>query len=534
MSKNRSNVLALQLKRKVQLKRHPVIAKMTFQRERPDLVSLLDAMQQNAQNMPERLKAYLQRESLWHEESNTLSEKGERVQASGLYEIAERGLYHIWYTDNDPLLGTRPVLLQRDTAFFEPHTKEWMKGADAARSDFSVDKALQVEVLEQVYEGRSSRQSKQTLSLVKLEPEVICSSDEYAEVDLSWGIGLAQSLVSLSGKLDVLVFSQNKPGNRPETLELAIDGFTSELDSLMNSIADQFEGDWQSKNRCMAVKLGGIQQYSNAVANFKVGSRGLQNLITNSGEFDSVLMQHISIKPVDQADAEQWHQHWLAVFYSKAYQSSEQARQQQAQWLDHSALADYELSLKEGASLLGSLAREQLPEAFWHVAAMAGLTPAKSKKLRLPISLVKGDALQLKALIGQLTAGEAVEQMIYSDRYVHTPRQSRNLAAVASCVADAEGMLLTLEAQRGNGVNLPTNWTREFLQKQHDNHGRYWIFIGVSHLYCWECSSGLDFIQESGEDLVVAGTPGFTPKEACELPRYLQEAIKVMQSMEVA
>lgn len=534
MSKNKSSSLALQLKRKVQLKRHPVIAKTIFQRERPDLVSLLDAMQRNSRNMPARLKAYLKHESLWDEESNSLSEKGEQVKSSGLFNVEERGLYHIWYTDSDPLLGTRPLLLQRDTAFFEPNTKGWMKGVDAARSAFSVDEALQVEVLEEVYEGRKSRQLKNSLSLIKLEPEVICAAEKSSEVELEWGIGPSQSLISLSGQLDMLVFSQNKSSGRPETLELVINGFTSKLDPLMNSIADQFEGEWQGRSRVMAVNLENIKQFPSAVENLKVGSRSLKNLPTNCGVFDSVQVQHVSIKPNDQNDAEQWHQYWLTTFYRKSYQSTEKARQQQTRWLDRQALTNFELPLKDGAHLLGSIVREQEPEVFWHIAAMTDLTPAKSKKLHLPISLVNGDTLQIRELIQQLTAGDTIEQVIYSDRYVHSPRQGRNLSALAASVGDANGLLLTLESLDGNSPELPNNWVRAPFKKENNNHGRYWIFIGASHIYCWECSSGLDFILESGDNFVVSGTPGFTPKDVHELPSYLQEAIQAVKPMEVA
>jgi hypothetical protein len=534
MSKNKSSSLALQLKRKVQLKRHPVIAKMTFQRERPDLVSLLDAMQRNSRNMPARLKAYLKHELLWDEESSTLSEKGEQVKSSGLFNVEERGLYHIWYTDNDPLLGTRPLLLQRDTAFFEPNTKGWMKGVDAARSAFSVNETLQLEVLEEIYEGRKSRQVKKNLSLIKLEPEVICAAEKSVEVELSWGIGPSQSLVSLSGQLDMLVFNQNKTSGRPETLELVINGFSSKLDTLMNSIADQFEGEWQGRSRVMAVTLENIKQFPSAVENFKVSSRSLKDLPTNCGMFDSVQVQHVSIKPIDQNDAEQWHQYWLEAFYRKIYQSTEKARQQQTQWLDRQALSNFELPLKDGAFLLESIVREQEPEVFWHVAAMTDLTSTKSKKLHLPISLVNGDALQIKELMQQLSAGDTIEQVIYSDRYVHTSRQGRNLSELATSVGDAKGLLLTLEVKDGNSPQLPSNWVRVPFKKENNNHGRYWIFIGASHTYCWECSSGLDFILESGDNFVVAGTPGFTPKDEHELPGYLQEAIQAMKPMEVA
>ena len=530
--KAKKGALALQLIRKVQLKRYPVIAKATFRRERPDLVTLLDAMQQDSENMPPRLKAYLVREALWNEVDMTLTARGLQVKASGLFEASERGLYHVWYTDNDPLLGTRPVLMQRDTAFFEPNTKGWLKGSDAARSAFKVDEELQVEVLEEVYDGQKSRHTKNTLSLATLEPEVICSGEKSVEVELSWQLDLSHSRVSLKGQLDVLEF-QNKSSNKPELLDLCIHGFEEHFSLIMQSIACRFEGHWDSQDQRMGATIENIQQYPNAVANFKVGSCSHKYLDTTFGQFDSVQLQHIPIKPDDQRDAEQWHSHWLQSFYSKAYQSSKKARQQQAQWLDHRALTDFEVSLKDGANLLDSLAREQHPQAFWHVAAMADLTPSKSKKLRLPISLVNGDTLALNELIAQLSGEEAVKQIIYSDRYVHTSRHNRNLAAVAACVNDAEGQLLTLGMQNGNEAELPGNWQREILKKQNDNHGRYWIFVGASHIHCWECSSGLDFMHETEVGLIVAGTPGFTPKEESELPRYLQETITKMNSEEV-
>lgn len=171
------------------------------------------------------------------------------------------------------------------------------------------------------------------------------------------------------------------------------------------------------------------------------------------------------------------------------------------------------------------MSRESQPQAYWHIAAMADLTPSRSRKLRMPISLVNGDPLDLGALLQQLTGGEYIEHIIYSDRYVYTPRQSRNLNSVAAYFTDADGLLLTLDKQEGKEAELPANWSRDMLHKQNDNHGRYWILIGTKHTWCWECSSGLDFIRESGGQFIVDGSPTFTPKEEAELPRYLQDQI---------
>ena len=521
---NKKGSLALTLSRNVQLKRFPIIAKVTFLRDRPDLVSLLKGMQNNPADMPPRLKAYLKRETLWDESG--ITDRGQQVIDSGLFEAKERGLYHIWYTDNDPLLRTRPVLMQRDTAFFDPNMKGWKKGADAARSEFRVKKPVQLNVLDESFVDRNKTEPKHySLQLASLEPEVICSPEKSAEIELEWTLDFSQSLVSLKGQLDMLRFNQNKTSSRPETLELSIDDFGDRLNDVMMAIAEECDGHWLPRARRLQAYLESIQRYPSAVQKFQIGSFNSSGLTTAMGKFKQVLVKHIPIQPAGQVDAEKWQRCWLEDFYNRKYHSSTEARKQQSQWLDHIALDDFELPLKEQQSLLSEISRESQPQAYWHIAAMADLTPARGRKLRMPISLVNADVLDLGELLHQLSAGEYIEHIIYSDRYVHTSRQSRNLNHVAACLADAEGLLLTLDKQKGNEAELPENWTREILQKHNDNHGRYWILIGTEHTWCWESSSGLDFIRENSGLFTVDGSPTFTPKEVKELPRYLQDQI---------
>ena len=523
-----SGALRLSLYRKLRVKRYPVVAKVTIQRQRPDLKSLLEHIQSNVDGTPLRLKAYLIREKLWDGESSTLTEKGLEVQHSGLYGATERGLYHIWYTDDDLLLGTRPVFLQRDTAFFDPGTTGWLSGSDARYSSFSVERSLPVSVLEGAYEGGKS----QKLTLSTLEPEVICSPDQNAVLELKWDLGPADSCLSLKGQLDVLDFGQKTPTTRPEAFEMEMYRFADYFSAVMHHIAGQYNGQWHDTDKRVVVELEQIQQNAGAVQNFTVASGIFPNLVTDFGSFASVKVENIPIKPANQSDAELWHRKWLETFYDVAYQPSEISRRKQAFWLDHVAVADYELPLHETNNLLQLLSRESAPEAYWHVAALADLSPAKSKKQRLPITLLSQDALNLKGLVNQLAGGEVVQRIIYSDRYVRTKRQNRNLASVAACISEADGLLLTLEPQGDQVDELPDNWERQYFRKQHDNHGRFWIFIGASHTYCWECSIGLDFIRENPTDFVVEGTPGFTPKEEHELPHYLQDLVGNMKSVE--
>ncbi|KJR29299.1 hypothetical protein BOO91_15255 [Vibrio navarrensis] len=516
--------LALTLIRTVQLKRYPIIARVTFLRERPDLVSLLKSMQNNPADMPPRLKQYLKQETLWNESG--ITDKGQQVIDSGLFEAKERGLYHIWYTENDPLLGIHPTFIQRDTAFFEPNMQSWKKGSDAARSKFRVDDSLQLRVLEESFVDRNKTELKNiSLQIVSLEPEVICSPEKSAEIHLEWRLGFSASQLSLKGQLDMLQFNQNKTSSRPETLELSINDFGDRLNDVMAAIAGEFDGHWLPKDRRLQSSLESIQRYPSAVQKFQIGSFNRSGLTTDMGEFQSVQAKHIPIQPLNQSDAEKWQRFWLEDFYSRKYHSSAEARKQQAEWLDHIALHDFELPFKEQQSLLSELSRESQPLAYWHIAAMADLTPSKSRKLRMPLSLVNGDVLDLDELIQQLSGGEYIKHIIYSDRYVHTSRQSRNLSYVAAYFSDAEGLLLTLDRQHGKEAELPANWSRDILHKQNDNHGRYWILVGTEHTWCWEYNCGLDFIRENSGLFIVDGSPTFTPKEVAKLPRYLQDQI---------
>lgn len=520
---SRAGSLALTLNRTVQLKRIPIIARCTFLRKRPDLVSLLKGVQNNPADVPSRLKVYLKREALWDESG--ISDKGQQVIDSGLFEAKERGLYHIWYTDNDPFLGARPIMMQRDTAFFDPNMQSWKKGQDAARSEFRVEHSLHLSVLEESFVDHNKTELKNiSLQMASLDPEVICSPEKSAEIQLEWTLGFSASQLSLKGQLDMLQFNQNKASPRPEALDLSIDDFGDRLDDVMAAIAGELDGSWLPDTRRIETQLEHIQLYPSAVQKFQIGSFNHSGLETDMGEFQSVQAKYVPIQPADQSDAEDWHRFWLEDFYSRKYHSSAESRKQQSQWLDHIALNDFELPLKEQQSLLSELSRESQTQAYWHIAAMADLTPSKSKKLRMPISLVNDDVLDLDDLLKQLSGGEYIEHIIYSDRYVHTPRQSRNLNSVAAYFSDAKGLLLTLNNQSSK-AKLPDNWSRKILEKKNDDHGRYWILIGTKHTWCWECSSGLDFILENGGRFCVDGSPTFTPKEEAELPRYLQDQI---------
>ncbi|MDO6683764.1 hypothetical protein Q4551_15845 [Oceanobacter sp. 5_MG-2023] len=530
---------SLTMKRSVTLKRYPMIAQLAFFRGRPDLVSLLAAVQNNYKEMPNRLVDYLSREKLWDRTDAVLTSLGEEVKATGCFNIQERGFYHIWYTDSDSLLGTRPMFIQRDTAFFEPKQTIWKKGIDAKNSQFKFDgseQRLDVQVLEEILHSSPTR-LEPSLGLSTLTPEVICSPEKEATIQLSWKLGFSISSLKLQGQIETLLFSNNRTTNQPHELDISIDGFGEHFVDVMEVIAQKCNGIWHQESQRVAVELETIKHDTNAVQRFVLDKVSQSNLTLATENYSQWEAFNLPIKPINQQDAKAWHQHWLENYYRDVYQPSASARKQQATWLDQDALQGFELPLYHPQNLLAELSRDKQPKAYWHAAALADLTPSKSRKSQLAINLVEGDALDLTNLMHQLCGDEHVKTIIYSDRYVHTPRQSRNLAAVARCFNDAQGQLLTLAAQKGKEDILPANWQKRIIEKRNENHGRFWIFIGQHQVSCWECTCGLDFIKEQGGSYIIDGCPTFIPKDPTELPQFLkhqlQRTLTELQSMEV-
>lgn len=523
------------LQRKVEVKRFPIIAELEFKRERLDLVSLLKSMQQNATTMPRRLITYLKREGLWDSEIDSLTKKAQEVVNTGLINMKERGLYHIWYAHNDPLLGTRPLFIQRDNAFFEPKAQSWKVGTDAKNSEFSVsqDIPLIVDMLDEVFDGKGKKFAQHKGVLISLKPEVICSSDESTFLELKWELGFNKSLVSLQGKLEASNCNKKNQISSIHNFDFNIDDYLYNLDEVMDEVAYGFHGYWNDNARRIEVNLQDICKYSDAIQKLEINSIQIPNLNTEMGVFKRSQITYLPIKPQDDNDAYEWQKAWLFDFHKRKYQNHDDAYNCQSAWLDHEALAEFDLSIKLGQELLDCFSRESKAAAYWHVAAIADLSPSCRKKQILPITLINSDVLSLRELINQLTDGDLIQNVIYSDRYVNTKRQTENLNAIAACIGHAEGVLMTLFSSK-EGYQLPQNWTKQSFKKQSDNHGRYWVFWSKTYTWCWECTSGLDFIQCNGNDhFIVDGTPTFTPKEEAELPLFLQNMIKNIKSVEV-
>ena len=387
MAKPRSKVSAdfsLSLTRPIELRRYPMIAEVTMRRERKDIAALLQEANNNAADLPNRLKKYLAREGLWREDEGLTDKAKAVLDSDGLYDTGERGYYHIWYTHKDKLLHSRPVLLQRDSAFAKPKDQTiLLEGTAAESSEFKVATLVELQVLDQVYDDKSSK----PMSIRSLEPKVICDSHRQKELNLQWRLSPTESIVKIDGSLDVMDFSDRtskKTSEQPYKLGLTINRPSdNDINAVMSAIASALGGQWHEDKSNISVTLGQLQQIernlSACVKEFRVHSWGTEKLESDFGEFQAKA-QNLPIQPQDSADANDWHQLWLAEFYSAGYQSSAKAYEQQSRWLDNPAIAEFDLPIAQHDQLLEKLSRDSNPVAYWHAAAIADLSPAQIDK----------------------------------------------------------------------------------------------------------------------------------------------------------
>ncbi|MGR5407624.1 hypothetical protein [Vibrio sp. PNB22_8_1] len=530
---NKKNI-SLQLRQELQIQRYPVVAEITIDRERPDVAKLLQRYVQSA-DIPARLRDYLQREQLVDAFDGQLTEYGKQVRDTQQMKTKERGLYHIWYLVDHKLLGTRPLVIQRDNAIGSPKGNVWKRGVDAEVSGFSVAQPSQSYLVEEVLSGNQSRQTFEPAQVISIKPEVICAQDFEETIHLDWHLSDRHSKVSLEGKIDTLAFRKDqrngKKVGQSHNFQIDIEDHHQSLFDVLSAITPYFDGEWDQVTQRMAIKSNTATERK-ALAAFALKGFTIQSLATPVGDYQ-LNLKTIPAEPCDEEDAKAWQLAWLKQRYEQKYLGHVELHREQAKWLDHPAVSRFNLPLKVGEELLRDLRHEGDSEVFWRVAALSDLTPARSKRQRLPITLIDGDRLDIGELVTGLTMNRKVQFAIYSDRYVYTRRQCENLTTIHSAGAIQQGLLMTLQPEKNaNRVTVPAGWHNEFMPKQHVNHGRYWVFLLEDDVLCWEVTCGLDFIQRHESGLRVAGQPSFMPKELKELPDYLQQAANNIRAKE--
>ncbi|AGH81079.1 hypothetical protein PCNPT3_05685 [Psychromonas sp. CNPT3] len=517
---------SVRLSRQLNVKRYPVIATICLLQKRTDIVSLLNQAQANPRNLPLRLTSYLKMEGLLNND-NTLTDKAKRVCTSGKMPISERGLYHIWYSDNDPLLGTRALLIQRDNAFKEPKQKILYKGRDAAQSAFAISlqdnnhKTLAVK-----FSGSKKNTSNRLNSedIVSILPEVICGATDNKTLNLTWELTLDSSNITLKGPLNILSGHDLKHASRVD-FEYQQSEYLSKAPAIFSSLATHLDGHWQQHVQRVSIPFNLTKQHQGMLSRFSLNNYPAFDMATPHGHFDHVDIKHLPVEPI-LAEATKWHIAWLERYHASSFKETEIAQAEQLSWLDQPALKQCKLEPLSGNNLIAVLPKEKNPRAYWHCAAINDLTPSLSTVTAQPLTLIDKEQIDIEQLIKKLSLDKPCTKFIYSDRYLRTNRQQSLLCEITKPLSNADITIFTaLNDAAALSNNLPEQWNIESFSKRADNHDRYWIFQSDNDITAWKCTVSLDFLTNDGSAYYAHGYPTFTPMSIEQLPEYLQRTL---------
>ncbi|PVZ68912.1 hypothetical protein [Pelagibaculum spongiae] len=507
--------MRIKLKRQVTAICYQAVASVDVEQERLDVQKALEQVKSDFKRLPLRLVSYLEKEHLI--ENQQLTAEGEETYQTGRLASRERGIYRIWYLDNDEALGTRPLMLQREA---EP-----VKGSYQQRSNFyhwpetervSSDDSRHTES-DEIFVIAGDKEYKKNIK--NLNIEVINSGERTKKVtlDLEFEVSLRKDRTYTAGfKLggDLPLFINNKQRSVAISEEYAVDLHCD----FMNEVSSYLETEWDEQHQRM---LSGAPDNKRSLSSFTHPKLKLEEIDTPYGGFDSGEVWQLPLMPEDRHEAEEWQKKWLNELYREDYFSSVQAQYRQQIWLSHPAVKHYELLVKSGKELLDCLDRQLNPVSFWHASAANYLIPQGAKSALPSIRLNKDDILEVSDLLRYLTLSEPVESIIYSDRHYKSSKHRRNMSELARLSGASFGRIFTTDTS----VKLPSDWQRTVIKSGKDNHDRYWILTTTSRHFIWTTTTSLDFIDFSVDESKVLSPVTFTQIKQNDLPEYLQEAL---------
>ena len=515
--------MQITLHRKVKAVCYQAVASIKIEQERRDIQQALEQASTDAASLPIRLINYLEKESLL--DNQVLTELGELVRKTGLLSAPERGIYRLWYLDEDEALGTWPLLLQREVepvkGDYRKRTQfyNWQNPQRLGSDDFRHCDAKDIYVV-----GDGKPEKKNTKDL-KVEVINAGSATKYVDMTLTFSFSLQhdksyQASFKLEGDLPYQCKNSEKRISICEEFDEGI------LADFMPAIAESLGHVWDEKYKRMSTEL---PEQKKPLASFITAKQTLSEIDTCYGRFEKGEARQLPLMPANAQVAKDWQGRWLNDLYQEAYFSEEQGNYRQQLWLSHPAIKNFKLGAKTGASLLQALDRQQNPESFWHASAAHYLIPSNTKTPLPSIRFKKDEALEVPDLLRSLVLNETVHRIIYSDRHYKSAKHKRNMQEIARLSRAESGHIFTTD----DSVKIPENWLKTTMRNSGDNHDRYWIMMTEHKFFIWTASTSLDFIDFSDANSRVNSDVTFTQLDVKDLPDYLQKAVANDEDKEV-
>ena len=510
--------MQITLQRQVKAVCYQVLATVNVEQERPDLQRILKQVEGDLDRLPPRLIDYLEKETLI--KNNSLTKLGGKVIDSGKYSATERGIYQIWYLQEDAYLMQEPLLMQR---VVESNTRkggyqqrnkfyEWAETEKIVReSKFNCD-------FETVFLNDGAKVQENNIS--NLHVEVLNTGIKNKQQNLT--LTLNYSLEKGKYQVEFKVTGQlpTRFNEREHFVEINNKYSDQHDDTFMQSILDALDMQWEDSSlRALCT----TPKSHDALSTFIMSKHRLSSIDTCFGYFDSGEIKLLPIKPKDVTTAKEWQIQALNKLFKLDYLSVPQANYSQQIWLAHPAVKHYKLPLLQGPELLNQLDRQQNPISYWHASAANFLIPMNTKTPLPSITFKKNQELSISDLLRSLVLSEPIKHIIYSDRHYKSSKHDRNMREIVRISGAKSGAIYSCEPN----AKIPEGWTLEVMQSKKDNHDRYWVIETINRSIIWKVTTSLDFIDFTYKTPKIESPTTFIQLEESDLPDYLQQALSM-------
>lgn len=508
--------MQITLQRQVKAVCHQVLATVNVEQERPDLQRILKQVEDDIDRLPSRLIDYLEKEKLI--KNNSVTMLGGEVIDSGKHSATERGLYQIWYLQDDAYLMQEPLLMQRVVASntrkgnYQQRNQfyEWVETEKIGRnSKFHCE-------FKTVFLNDATKVKENNIS--KLCVEVLNTGIKNKQQDLT--LTLTYSLDKDKFQVDFKLTGNlpTKINEREQLVEINNAYSDEHNDDFMSSIIESIGMQWEDSS---LKALCNTPKSHDALSSFIMSKQNLSAIDTCFGYFDSGEIKLLPIKPRDVVTAKEWQIQSLNRLFKSGYLSVPQANYSQQIWLAHLAVKDYKLPLLQGDELLHALDRQQNPMSYWHASTANFLIPTNTKTPLPSVTFKQGQALNINDLLRTLVLSEPIKHIIYSDRYYKSALHARNMLEIVRISGAKSGVIYSCEPN----AKIPEDWSLEVMQNKKDNHDRYWIIETMNRTIIWKVTTSLDFIDFSHKTPKIQSPTTFVQLEQSDLPDYLQQAL---------
>jgi hypothetical protein len=387
--------LKVTLTRKINARRFTFLGKLHVWEKREDIQNVLQKLQsktENFVNLPIRLQEYFKREGLIKQ--STLTEKAENVLETGEFPILEQGKYNIWYIQQDSLIGTCPIMMQRIRATGKFQSSEIPGKRQALQDELEFSQAMPVIKVDKVLENESSApinierlkiQDKQGIlgetRLIKLTWHWDDILQNKSQTQLK---GVVDVQTQLEGVVDVPLYNNRRDKNRNKNNSVQLDlsqSYDCKLMPVLIALLQQTaKMAWQEAHQRAMITLEQLNQYQEQCPQIKTGFI-LDELKCGHfdseqyGRFESAKIEQLPVMPATPADAKSWTQQLLVEDWKKEYQRENDLLDSQRKWYEHPAIRPYALQPREADEWIQQLF-PKAEEAFWHIAAPFDLNPS--------------------------------------------------------------------------------------------------------------------------------------------------------------